>query len=144
MWVGNSYSMLVHAEDCEYAESILEREDFCELYQALSAGYMEAGCCLTDRPYHQLRTAHEVRKVHRARLVSPGCMICGESRVVEMAHVYPRALGGTKRIPLCPTHHAAFDEGLLSDKELRKLPDVARHNHGAVRAMRDAVRKVAA
>lgn len=50
-----------------------------------------------------------------------GCVICGESRSVDAAHLIPAKLGGAgwipNIIPLCPNHHRIFDKGELTDAE---------------------------
>ena len=54
-----------------------------------------------------------------------GCVVCGETRVVDAAHLIPRTEGGITQIsnivPLCPTHHRLYDRGKLSEEENDKL-----------------------
>lgn len=56
------------------------------------------------------------------------CLICGESRLIEQAHIIPKRLYQDVRmpqhlailedtVPLCPTHHRLFDCGRLSRSE---------------------------
>ena len=57
----------------------------------------------------------------RRRNKAPFCIICGESRVAEWAHLIPHKSGGPavgwNLIPLCPTHHLCFDRSLLNTDE---------------------------
>lgn len=136
MWIASPKSGYVHTEDCEFGEMIFEREEFDELWQALSAGFHEAGCCGTDRPHSMYVQAQKQRKAQRNRLKEGGCLVCGEKRAVDLAHKLPAALGGACRMPLCPTHHRLFDEGLMTSAELVRLPAPVHQYHGAVRDMR--------
>jgi hypothetical protein len=123
MWIANENSKLVHSDDCDYADKIcLGRVEFEELYHALARGYSEAGCCLTDRPYASMVRANEHRKIVRQKCIGPnGCLVCGETRCVQLAHIIPRTVGGAVKVPMCPTHHKAYDEGCLSNDELEVL-----------------------
>jgi hypothetical protein len=136
IWVANAASGVVHSEDCEYAVSMMEPVLFEELHHALASGFREAACCLSDRPYAMYRAAHKVREQIKQRTADAGCCICGESRVVDRAHVVPRAAGGRMTMPLCPTHHRAYDEGRLSGGELSRLAEkrgeIVRKMHGEV------------
>jgi transposase len=53
------------------------------------------------------------------------CQVCGEGRVLEMAHIAPKCEGHllTKEnaLALCPTHHRLFDCGKLSEEELEMI-----------------------
>jgi len=53
------------------------------------------------------------------------CLICGEARVVEKAHIIPARSGGPDTLenimPLCPTHHALFDKDKLYEEEKIKI-----------------------
>ena len=61
------------------------------------------------------------RRKHRA----PFCLVCGEERVAEWAHIFPHCEGGPvapwNLIPLCPTHHRCFDRLLLTSEEMVPL-----------------------
>jgi len=50
------------------------------------------------------------------------CIICGEDRDTADAHFpTPQRKGGTKVIPLCPTHHKLLDNGRLSLAEMQLI-----------------------
>ncbi|MEM2933507.1 MAG: hypothetical protein QXL78_01130 [Methanocellales archaeon] len=50
------------------------------------------------------------------------CAICGEDRFQVNGHFpTPKRKGGTKTIPLCPTHHELLDDGRLSPCELDEI-----------------------
>lgn len=59
--------------------------------------------------------------VERRYVRKTGCVVCGENRVVDAAHLIEKRSGGygteSNIIPLCPTHHRLYDRGLLSDEE---------------------------
>lgn len=55
------------------------------------------------------------------------CLICEFSRYVEACHIVPQSGGGKETIPLCPTHHKLYDNGLLRVHELNRLPLEAQH-----------------
>lgn len=120
--------MLVHEAGCEYGLSI--RPEFLtlfdDLHDALSAGYAEAGCCLTDRSYTAMRAAAAERQNMTNAFRAQGCLICGETRGVQRAHVMPQMIGGTEVIPLCPSHHWAYDHGELTANEMIALESACR------------------
>lgn len=66
-------------------------------------------------------------KVERRYVYAIGCVICGEKRVVDAAHIIPARDGGSGMIdnivPLCPTHHRLYDKGMLNDDENQRLAD---------------------
>lgn len=53
------------------------------------------------------------------------CEICGETRSLNICHIIPGSIGGTKTkdntFILCPTHHHLFDRRRLSKEEFSKL-----------------------
>lgn len=65
MFVGNDKTMLIHTEDCEYAQKIeaTSRVEFEELYHGLGAGYNEARCCLTEHPFLEAATKRSIREL---------------------------------------------------------------------------------
>jgi hypothetical protein len=146
-YVGNEDTRIVHDVYCAYSLQILNAVEFEDLYDALGSGYCEGGCCLTDRPYNVFVLAKEKRKAIRQKIASE-CLVCGESRCVEMAHIVPRSVGGALTMPLCPTCHNCYDEGILSEDELEALLDAVNEymdprsariveiNHGRVAQLR--------
>lgn len=66
--------------------------------------------------------AHRRRKYHV-------CAICGFDRFVEGCHIHALTNGGKQEeaniIYLCPNHHRLFDNRLLKNNELKKLPALA-------------------
>lgn len=83
------------------------------------------GFTWTKRPRLKLfgKTTHVEHKYVRGI----GCVVCGEKRIVEAAHLWPCRDGGSGMveniIPLCPTHHRLYDRGGLSDEENDKFVD---------------------
>ena len=128
-WIGNSQTMIVHESRCEYAESVSpwNMELFDSLHEALSAGYRECGYCLTDKPMMIAYSAPRVR-AHRA---AQGCLICGTTRAVQMAHVLPRTTGYSITVELCANHHWAYDSGQLTQAELATLKKACKQRHGS-------------
>lgn len=53
------------------------------------------------------------------------CEICGENRAIDVCHIIPSRLRGTKRLDnvllLCPTHHRLFDRCMLIEEEWDKI-----------------------
>lgn len=54
------------------------------------------------------------------------CLICGEYRVIDTAHIVPRVLIGERWdkwlvLYLCPTHHKLYDTGRLHVREWRRI-----------------------
>lgn len=76
-----------------------------------------------EREYGNRKNRREARKYAKAT----GCVVCGECRVVEAAHLIPRTAGADDNveniIPLCPTHHTLYDRGLFDDRELELFID---------------------
>jgi hypothetical protein len=54
-----------------------------------------------------------------------GCIVCGEKRVVDAAHLIPAKCGGAgwipNIIPLCPNHHRIYDKECLTDAECQNI-----------------------
>ena len=149
-WVGNERTMIVHDEDCEYGQAVtFGRREYDELYHALSDGYHEASCCLTDRPMDIIKQSNKLIKSYRKKKALEGCCICSDTRYVELAHIIPAAAGGSVTVPLCPNHHKAYDEGLLRQDELLDFinevdlikggywAEQVKACHGAVRHLRE-------
>lgn len=53
------------------------------------------------------------------------CQICGENRAIDICHIIPAEMGGSKfsynTIYLCPTHHRLYDRHMLTKEEWEKL-----------------------
>lgn len=49
------------------------------------------------------------------------CVICGEHRAVQKAHINPRRHGGKITMSLCATHHWNYDHKLLTGPEMATL-----------------------
>jgi hypothetical protein len=53
----------------------------------------------------------------RAAITGRPCIVCGAVRRIDPAHLIPRSLGGCAHplctVPLCRTHHRAYDRGEL-------------------------------
>ena len=64
-------------------------------------------------------------KTWRKKNKAPFCLICGEERAAEWAHLIPHSVGGPvahwNLVPLCPTHHRCFDRSILTEAELSVL-----------------------
>jgi hypothetical protein len=72
------------------------------------------------------------RKKNRAQF----CLVCGESRAVEWAHIIAHHQRGPvapwNLIPLCPTHHRCFDTNQLTSEEsaaIQPYVDAAHAEH---------------
>jgi len=64
------------------------------------------------------------------------CVICGRlertvGRLVK-AHVKAASRGGSIVVPMCPNCHVKYDNGLLTDKQLKKL-GLAREDYDRLR-----------
>ena len=131
-FVANQDSLTVHESSCEYADQIAPWNVvwFEHLYDALGHGYRECGYCLSDRP---MRLAFSQPRV-RALRAKNGCLICGETRAVDMAHIIQRGHGCTTTIELCKTHHWAYDSGTLTDPEFGALVKAVSAKHGRSKA----------
>ena len=84
-------------------------------------------CRRQVRATRQRTTKYQNRKergIRKGKLASwattadKGCMICGESRVIDFAHINKDEV-----IPLCPTHHRLMDRGLLNEVEIDNLKE---------------------
>ncbi len=53
------------------------------------------------------------------------CEVCEENRVVDICHIIPTRIKGTRKIDnvifLCPTHHRLFDACMMSKEEWNKI-----------------------
>ena len=130
-YIGNSNSMTVHAEDCEFVLQIhpANFEQFAEVFDALGQEYKPCGLCMNPSEARlQFQQHREVLREIKARSAC-SCQICGETRGVQRAHITPRANGGVVTMPLCPSCHWNYDHGLLRQDELNRLYDIARPNN---------------
>lgn len=54
-----------------------------------------------------------------------GCEVCGDTRVLHIAHIIPREAGGKDEewnlMRLCANHHYLFDAGKLTREEWKKI-----------------------
>lgn len=130
-YVGNEYSGIVHVDlsDCVAKMHPANQVFFEELYHALSDGYEECQYCVG---FWGSDEAVEFAQLKQERLETylPECLVCGESRGVQRAHIVPRSKGGKTAMPLCPNHHWNYDHGLLTDGELKRVIDWIRREHG--------------
>lgn len=76
--------------------------------------------------YHKRKVAAELEM---------SCVICGEDRTVDLAHIASakdgHSLSEENTIVLCPTHHRLFDSGKLSAKEHKKIRPILQRAAGA-------------
>lgn len=79
------------------------------------------------KPRPRQKLYHRTTHVERRYVKSIGCVVCGERRLTEAAHLVPANEGGPGMveniIPLCPSHHRFYDRGLLTDAENTQLVD---------------------
>ncbi len=84
------------------------------------------------KPRDDLRAKSEVAKsyVYEKRKVlealgTEACMICGETRVIDLCHIASKkeghALTVENTLVLCPLHHRLFDHGKLTEVEFEKI-----------------------
>ena len=56
-------------------------------------------------------------EARRERIVGGACVVCRQTKGITPAHLAPRSLGGCDHpecvVPLCWTHHRAYDTGRL-------------------------------
>ena len=75
------------------------------------------------------------------------CLMCGTpdrgGKLLEKAHLKARSKGGTQYVPLCPTCHTNFDNGLATDAELNKL-GLSRSDYGRVQPKKSGSKKESA
>lgn len=75
------------------------------------------------------RNVDRIKKLARAGGIELKCVVCGFDRAIDGAHLVPASRGGrhdeSNRIWLCPNHHRLFDERLLYESEVEKLPKKA-------------------
>lgn len=120
-FVGNSYSMKVHAVDCPYAVQIHPDsfELFDDLHVAIQQEYEECGWCMGEARESEYRRS--VVAQFKQEVMGGDCIACGASRGIQRAHIVPRRHGGKETMPLCPSCHWNYDHDLLQDKEARKI-----------------------
>ena len=87
-------------------------------------------CKTKDRPHYAkgrcVVCSNRLRTRARKGVAGASCEICGESRVVEAAHILPRKVIGERwdrwmLLNLCPTHHRLYDTGRLNKEEWQKI-----------------------
>ena len=129
MFIGNSYSMTVHADNCPaiWKMNPLNFEPFTECYDALSSGYQECELCMgagLERHYRLNAVKNSIKKKHFA-----SCLICQSERGIQRAHIIPQCDGGVNVMPLCPSCHWNYDHGLLGSNEYRPIIEFVRAKH---------------
>lgn len=130
-YVGNSVSMIVHVDLSECITKLhpANATFFDELY-ALAEGYRECEFCIGLWGSEQLIRFNDVKRAAKQKLFGR-CLVCGESRGVQRAHIVPRSEGGVDVMPLCPNHHWNYDHGLLKADELGAVITWIKFNHSA-------------
>ena len=62
-------------------------------------------------------SASPASAIQRAKVAGLRCLVCGAATSIDPAHLVPRSLGGCDEadcvVPLCRTHHRAYDQGGL-------------------------------
>ena len=118
MFIGNESTKMVHLENCPWVFKIHPDNfiTFNELHCALDQDFKEAPCCFEHVWELTHGFVYEVRKNIKKTNYAV-CLCCGETRGVQMAHIYPKRFGGNKCIPLCPTCHWNYDHNLLTKEE---------------------------
>ena len=62
-------------------------------------------------------SASPASAIQRAKVAGLRCLVCGAATRIDPAHLVPRSLGGCDEadcvVPLCRTHHRAYDQGGL-------------------------------
>jgi hypothetical protein len=56
-------------------------------------------------------------EAQREKIIGRWCIVCEQTKGITPAHLTPRSLGGCEHpdcaVPLCLTHHRAYDTGRL-------------------------------
>lgn len=115
-------------------ELLVEANNFLHLDEKLNyvmnktgLGHSSVNYKMADMGFKWARqyTSRAATRHVKARLKVSGCQLCGEDRLIEMAHILADADGGTATddnlVPLCPTHHKLFDVGKLDQQESEDL-----------------------
>lgn len=136
-YVANEYSGIVHVDlsDCVDKMHPENHIYYEELYHALSEGYSECQYCLGYWGSDEAFEFAEIKRERKERYFSD-CLVCGESRGIQRAHIVPRSAGGKHVMPLCPNHHWNYDHGLLTKEELKKVISWISKNHTKAMAHR--------
>lgn len=131
-FVGNVNSKIVHVDLSECVGKLHPTNAvfFEELYHALSEGYSECGFCLGLWGSEHLIRFNDIKRAAKEKFFG-SCLVCGEGRGVQRAHIVPRSEGGVDVMPLCPNHHWNYDHGLLKDIELDAIIKWIKINHSA-------------
>ncbi len=124
---------------CKECKLLKKLEDFREFYNVKSGRYYRIYRCRkcdTKRIYqyrkdHPEWTKEQMAKNYkswRAKVTGSKCQICGEDRVVDVAHIIPRNGQGRRHLEpldrilgLCPNHHRLFDQDKLTIEEFQKI-----------------------
>ena len=116
LFVGNEYSGIVHKWSCPFVLGMHWKNivPFHHLYDAESLEYAECQYCINKwRKPEQINLQNFIKSKRREK----GCLVCGEMRGVQLAHVIPKRLGGIERMTLCPSCHWNYDHDLLTESE---------------------------
>jgi hypothetical protein len=83
-------------------------------------------------PLGAARVAMAASEAQREKIVGAACVVCRQTKGLTPAHLAPRSLGGCDHpdcvVPLCWTHHRAYDTGrldLLAHLEPRWRAEIA-------------------
>ena len=122
-YVGNSDTMIIHStvSDCVLNMHPRNYVGIDDLDIAKSDGFRECQLCLVVRR-PQYSTFKIIKEAVRDTKYSE-CLVCGETRGVQRAHIIPRRHGGVDCMPLCPNHHWNYDHGLLTQDEQKLVFD---------------------
>lgn len=77
----------------------------------------------------------------RSHISAQSCVLCEETRVIELAHIVPDCEGGTATydnlLPLCPTHHRLWDKGALDQSESEDLEYIFSKKFGSLKSIKE-------
>lgn len=123
-----------HVNDEQLFEALVEANGVCRkrtdkidhVLRKLNISYQSL-CAYMRRIGYRWTLSFGRRPVPAVLVLFKGsiCVICGESRNVEIGHLLPACDGGLASpdnlVPLCPSHHVFFDRGLLTQSESENL-----------------------
>jgi hypothetical protein len=100
-----------------------EQYDRCVECQSTARPHASKGRCVV--------CDGRIRQRIKKGVAGASCQICGESRVVEAAHILPRKVIGQiweqwMLLNLCPTHHKLYDTHSLNREEWQKIEQQVR------------------
>lgn len=107
---------------CDWCNELQKeiKEVFCQWYENNIKGIKIPKNVIIPKPKQD-----KIYNKYTDYFLNKSCEVCGDTRVLNIAHIIPRAADGKDEewnlMRLCANHHYLFDQGKLTEEEWNKI-----------------------